>query len=112
GHGVDPASRKQVLPVRYVDDTVRVRGRRLEPVEILQAAATHPCAERGHRGRRLVRPGQSGHLAAGADELGDDVRAGMARPTRDEYVHVGFLVSDVMREVVLPVRSVEKAGAA
>ena len=41
GHGGHPAGRKQVLPVRDVDDTVGVRGCLLEPVEILEVAAAH-----------------------------------------------------------------------
>ena len=41
GHGVHPAKRKQVLPVRDVDDTVGVRGRLHEPFEVLEVAAAH-----------------------------------------------------------------------
>jgi hypothetical protein len=70
--------------VRDVDDAVGVHGRRLEPVEILEVAATHLRAERGHRRRGRVRPGQAGDLVPGGDELGDDERTGMAGPTSDE----------------------------
>src|SRR6185312_5625901 len=78
GHGVDPAGRKQVLPVCDVDDAVGVRGRLLEPVEILEAAATHVRAQRGD-------------LVPGGDELRDDVRTGMAGPAGDENAHVTVL---------------------
>ena len=88
GHGVHPAGGKQVLPVRDVDDAVGVRGRLLEPVEILKVAATHLRALRGQRRRGLVRPGQAGDLVPGGDEFGDDVRTGMAGPASDENVHV------------------------
>ncbi len=87
GHGVHPAKRKQVLPVRDVDDAVGVRGRLHEPFEILEVAAAHLRAERGHRRRGRVRPGQAGDLVPGGDELGDDVRTGMAGPASDENAH-------------------------
>ncbi len=51
-----------------VDDAVGVRGRLLEPVEILEAAATHRRAERGQGRRGRVRPGQAGDLVPGGDE--------------------------------------------
>ena len=87
GHGVHPAKRKQVLPVRDVDDTVRVRGRLHEPFKVLEVAAAHLRAERGDRRRSRVRPGQASDLVPGGDELGDDVRTGMAGPASDEYTH-------------------------
>jgi hypothetical protein len=87
GHGVHPAGRQQVLPVRDVDDAVGTRGRLLEPVEILEVAATHLRAARGQRRRGRVRPGQAGDLVPGGDELGDDVRTGMAGPASDENAH-------------------------
>jgi hypothetical protein len=87
GHGVHPAGGKQVLPVRDVDDTVRVCGCLLEPVEILEAAASYLRAERGQRRRRSVRPGQADDLVSGGDEFGDDVRTGMAGPASDENAH-------------------------
>ena len=74
--------------MRDVDDAVGVRGRLLEPVEILEAAATHLRAERGQGRRGRVRPGQAGDLVPGGDELGDDVRTGMAGPASDENAHV------------------------
>src|SRR3546814_7864693 len=52
GHGVDPAGRKQVLPVRHVDDAVGVRGRLLEHVEVLEIAAAYLRAECGQGRRR------------------------------------------------------------
>ena len=70
--------------MRDVDDAVGVRGRLLEPVEVLEVAATHLRAERGQRRRGRVRPGQAGDLVPGGDELGDDVRTGMAGPASDE----------------------------
>ena len=87
GYGVQSAGRKQVLPVRDVDDSVGVRGRLLEPVEILEVAAAHLRAERGHRRGGRVRPGQAGDLVPGGDELLDDVRTGMAGPAGDENAH-------------------------
>src|ERR1700678_2942729 len=68
-------------------DAVGVRGRLLEPVEILEVAAAHLRAERGHRRRGRVRPGQAGDLVPGGDELGDDVGTGMAGPASDENAH-------------------------
>jgi hypothetical protein len=87
GHGVHPAKRKQVLPVRDMDDTVGIRGRLHEPFEILEIAAAHLRSERGHRRRSRVRPGQAGDLVPGRNELGDDVRTGMAGPASDENAH-------------------------
>jgi hypothetical protein len=87
GDGVHPAGRKQVLPVRDVDDTVGVGGCLHEPVEILKVAAAHLGAESGHHRRSRVRPGQAGDLVPGRDELGDDVRTGMAGPASDEDAH-------------------------
>ncbi len=87
GHGVEPAGRQQVLPVRDVDDAVGVRGRLLEPVEVLEVAAAHLRAERGQRRGARVRPGEAGDLVPGGDELGNDVRTGMAGPTGDENAH-------------------------
>lgn len=87
GHGVEPAGGEQVLPVCDVDDAVGVGGRLLEPVEILEVAATHLRAERGQSRRGGVRPGQAGDLVPGGDELGDDVRTGMAGPASDENAH-------------------------
>jgi hypothetical protein len=81
------AGGKQVLPVRDVDDAVGVRGRLLEPVEILEVAATHLRTECGHRRRGRVRPGQAGDFMSGGDELGDDVGTGMAGPASDENAH-------------------------
>src|ERR1700687_855139 len=92
GHGVHPAGRKQVLPVRDVDDAVGVRGRILEPVEILEAAETYLRALRGQCRRGRVRPGQPGDLVPGGDELGDDVRTGVAGPASDENAHVTVLL--------------------
>jgi hypothetical protein len=86
-HGVDPAGEKQVLPVRDVDDAVGVHSRLLEPIEVLKVAAAHLRAERGQRRRGRVRPGQAGDLVPGSDELGDDVRTGMAGPASDENAH-------------------------
>jgi hypothetical protein len=73
--------------VRDVDDTVGVGGRLLEPVEVLEVAATHLRAERGQRRRGGVRPGQAGDLVPGGNELGDDVRTGVAGPASDENAH-------------------------
>ncbi len=78
--------------MRDVDDAVGVRGRLLEPVEILEAAATHLRAERGQGRRGRVRPRQAGDLVPGGDELGDDVRTGMAGPASDENAHVTVLL--------------------
>src|ERR1700722_5314297 len=92
GHGVHPAGWKQVFPVRDVDDALGVRGRLLEPVEILKVAATHLRALRGQRRRGCVGPGQAGDLVPGGDELWDDVRTGMAGPAGDENAHVALLL--------------------
>jgi hypothetical protein len=48
-----------------VDDTVEVRGRLLEPAEIIEAAAAHLRAERGHRRGGRVRPQRGGVIAEG-----------------------------------------------
>src|SRR5690606_18684758 len=64
-----------------------IRSCRLEPVDILQPAATSLRAVRGHFRRRLVRTGQSGDLVASGDEVGDDVRTGMAGSPGDENAH-------------------------
>src|SRR6185312_8679493 len=82
-----PAGRKQVLPVREVDDAVRFRGRLLEPVEITEVATAYLRAERGQRRRGRVRAGQAGDLVPGSDELADDVGTGMAGPASDENAH-------------------------
>jgi hypothetical protein len=55
-----------------VHDTVGVRGRFLEPVEVPEFAASHRRAERGQCGGGRVRPGEARDLVAGCDELGDD----------------------------------------
>jgi hypothetical protein len=88
GHGVHAAKRKQVLPVRDVDDTVGVGGCLHEPFEVLEVTAAHLRATRGQRRRGGVRSGQAGDLVPGGDELGDDVGAGMAGPASDEDTHV------------------------
>jgi hypothetical protein len=49
-------------------------------MEVGDIPATYPGAERGHRRRGLVGPGQAGDLVAGGDELEDDVRTDMAGP--------------------------------
>ena len=109
-----------------VDDAVGVRGRLLEPVEILEAAATHLRAGRGQGRCGLVRPGQTGDLVSGGDELGDDVRTGMAGPSGNENTHVTFLLTvggvgvllvpqndwrHVAQEVVVRARSAENVDA-
>src|SRR4029079_4487870 len=78
-------------PVRDVDDAIGVPGRLLEPVEILEAAATHRRAERGQGRRGCARRGTAGDVVPGGDELGDDVGTGMAGPPSDENVHVTVL---------------------
>ena len=70
--------------MRDVDDTVGVRSPLHESFEILEVAVAHFRAERGYRRRRRVRPGQTGDLVPGGDELGDDVRTGMAGPASDD----------------------------
>ena len=92
GHGVHPAGRKKVLPVRDVDDAIGVRGRFLESVEIFEAAATHRRAECGQGVCGCVRAGQAGDFVPGCDELGDDVRTGMAGSAGDENAHVTVLL--------------------
>ena len=76
----------------HVDDSVGVRGRLLEPVEIFEAAATHRRAECGYGRRGFVGPGQAGDVVPGGDEFGDDVRTGMAGPASDENAHVTVLL--------------------
>src|SRR5207245_2389733 len=71
-HGVNPTGREQVTPERDVDDAVRVRGRLLQQVEILEAAATDLRAERGQGRRGSIRPGQASDLVPSGDEPGDD----------------------------------------
>ena len=66
-----------------VDDAVGVCGRLLEPVEILEVAATHRRAERGQGLCGCVRPGQAGDVVPEGDQFGDDVRTGVAGPASD-----------------------------
>jgi hypothetical protein len=75
-----------------VDDAVGVRDRLLEPVEVLEVAATHRRAERGQGLCGCVRPGQTGDVVPGGDQLGDDVRAGVAGPASDENAHGALLL--------------------
>ena len=66
--------------MRDVDDPIGVRSSCFESVEVLEVASAHLRAECGHRRRSRVRSGQAGDLVPGGDQLGDDVRTGMAGP--------------------------------
>lgn len=66
--------------MRDVDDAVGLRRRGLEPVEVSDIPASYLGAERRHRSRGRVRPGQANDLMSGRDELVDDIRTDMAGP--------------------------------
>jgi hypothetical protein len=92
----------------YLSTLDRVTPRRAESLATamrpLRVGPGRPNRRSGRAGRvssrgfgGSVRPGQAGDLVPGGDELGDDVRTGMAGPASNENAHAAVLVSDGAR---------------
>ena len=83
-----------------VDDGVGGGSARPQDVEVVDRAAQHLGAERVDGRGRLVGAGQTDHLVAGGEELGDDGGADEAGRAGDEDTH-GIPPGELMSGTVI-----------